>query len=89
MSLKSFWRFLTKEFLRDPLKLVTYKLSNFDEVGEKIITQLGKEEGLTQAGADSISKTLTYAYHPDYFTVEKLTEKIKSLGAEIEKVEAK
>jgi len=87
MSLKSFWKFLTKEFLRDPLKLVTYRVSNLDEVWEKLEKELSKEEGITGPGTHLIKKTFTVAYHPDYFTVEKLTQKIEALGAKIEKIE--
>jgi len=84
-----FWKFLKKDFLRDPLKVVTYRISNLDEIWERLETELSKEKGITAPGTHLIKKTFRVAYHPNYFTVEKLTEKIKSLGAEIEKVEAK
>jgi hypothetical protein len=80
-----FW----KEFLRNPLKTVTFTISNLDDVWEKLEKELAKEKRITGPGTHLIKKTFEVAYHPDYFTVEKLTEKIKSLGAEIEKIESK
>ena len=76
-----------RKIFNQNLITVDFAVANLSNIWEKITEELSKEAGLTQAGVDLSNNRLSYLLHPDFWTIEKLKDRIEKLGGKVTGIE--